>query len=408
MKVSIIIPIYNCEKYLSECLDSVLEQTLQEIEVVCVNDGSKDSSEIILKDYARKDKRIKIICNETNKGLSYSRNKGMDIAKGEYLIFLDSDDMFMTNSALLELYNKAETKKADLIFFDSEMCIENEEILDKERKRFCSKVQNDEIMSGIEYFLLMQRENNIRVPVWLQFWNRSFLEATKIKFLDGALHEDYLFTYMALIKTPRVLNYNKTFHIYRRHNNTISLGKLNSNHIRSLLQIYRLIEEYRFGNRNKKFDAVTTVYLNKIKMLINKYIADPDINIENLEEEWGESSPYSYMLEKLLEPQPILPIKKKKVVNLLNMNNIYIYGAGKVAKKCYIILMAYGIRIEGFVVADLRDNPAKILDAEVCDIMSLLPVKDDSTILIGVGRKLQGEVIDTLDKLGFHKYELLY
>lgn len=143
-------------------------------------------------------------------------------------------------------------------------------------------------------------------------------------------------------------------------------------------------------------------------MLINKYIADPDINIENLEEEWGESSPYSYMLEKLLEPQPILPIKKKKVVNLLNMNNIYIYGAGKVAKKCYIILMAYGIRIEGFVVADLRDNPAKILDAEVCDIMSLLPVKDDSTILIGVGRKLQGEVIDTLDKLGFSKYELLY
>lgn len=391
-----------------ECLDSVLEQTLQEIEVVCINDGSKDSSEIILKDYARKDKRIKIICNETNKGLSYSRNKGMDVAKGEYLIFLDSDDMFMTNSALLELYNKAETEKADLIFFDSEMCMENEEILDEERKRFCSKVQNEEIMSGIEYFLLMQRENNIRVPVWLQFWNRSFLEATKIKFLDGALHEDYLFTYMALIKTPRVLNYNKTFHIYRRHNNTISLGKLNSNHIRSLLQIYRLIEEYWFGNRNEKFDAVTTVYLNKIKMLINKYIVDPDINIENLEEEWGESSPYSYMLEKLLEPQIILPINKKKVVKLLNMNNIYIYGAGKVAKKCYTILMAYGIRIAGFVVADLRDNPAKILDAEVCDIMSLLPVKDDSTILIGVGRKLQGEVIDTLDKLGFHKYELLY
>ena len=289
MKVSIIIPIYNCEKYLPECLDSVLEQTLQEIEVVCINDGSKDSSEIILKDYAGKDKRIKIICNETNKGLSYSRNKGMDVAKGEYLIFLDSDDMFMTNSALLELYNKAETEKADLIFFDSEMCMENEEILDGERKRFCSKVQNEEIMSGIEYFLLMQRENNIRVPVWLQFWNRSFLEATKIKFLDGALHEDYLFTYMALIKTPRVLNYNKTFHIYRRHNNTISLGKLNSNHIRSLLQIYRLIEEYWFGNRNEKFDAVTTVYLNKIKMLINKYIADPDINIENLEKEWGES-----------------------------------------------------------------------------------------------------------------------
>ena len=214
MKVSIIIPIYNCEKYLPECLDSVLEQTLQEIEVVCINDGSKDSSEIILKDYARKDKRIKIICNETNKGLSYSRNKGMDVAKGEYLIFLDSDDMFMTNSALLELYNKAETEKADLIFFDSEMCMENEEILDEERKRFCSKVQNEEIMSGIEYFLLMQRENNIRVPVWLQFWNRSFLEATKIKFLDGALHEDYLFTYMALIKTPRVLNYNKSFSFY--------------------------------------------------------------------------------------------------------------------------------------------------------------------------------------------------
>jgi len=93
IKVSIIIPVYNAEKYIREDLDSLLGQSLREIEVICVDDGSKDSSLKILEDYQRKDDRIKILKQE-NKGAGAARNEGMKEAKGDYLIFLDADDFF--------------------------------------------------------------------------------------------------------------------------------------------------------------------------------------------------------------------------------------------------------------------------------------------------------------------------
>ena len=96
-KVSIIIPVYNVEKYLKKCLDSVINQTYKDIEIICVNDGSKDGSENILKEYATKDSRIKII-EKKNGGLSSARNAGLDVASGEYCYFVDSDDWIELNT----------------------------------------------------------------------------------------------------------------------------------------------------------------------------------------------------------------------------------------------------------------------------------------------------------------------
>ena len=89
-KISVIIPVYNVEKYLAECLTSVVNQTFKDIEIICVNDGSTDNSPKILKEFAQKDSRIKII-NQENQGLSAARNTGLDVATGEYVSFIDSD-----------------------------------------------------------------------------------------------------------------------------------------------------------------------------------------------------------------------------------------------------------------------------------------------------------------------------
>lgn len=105
-KISIIIPIFNASNYLKECLDSVLIQTLKEIEIICVNDGSTDNSLEILKEYAEKDNRIKVV-NQENKGAGFARNEGIKIAKGEFLAFLDSDDYYNDNTALERLYQTA-------------------------------------------------------------------------------------------------------------------------------------------------------------------------------------------------------------------------------------------------------------------------------------------------------------
>ena len=91
-KISVIIPVYNVEKYIRECLDSVLEQSLKDIEIICVNDGSTDSSRNILLEYRKKDSRV-IVLDKQNGGLSSARNSGIDIAQGKYVLFLDSDDL---------------------------------------------------------------------------------------------------------------------------------------------------------------------------------------------------------------------------------------------------------------------------------------------------------------------------
>ena len=95
-KVSIILPVYNVEKYLSQCLDSIVNQTLKDFECICINDGSPDNSLAILKEYASKDSRIKII-NQENKGQSSARNVGMNFSKGKYIAFIDSDDWISTD-----------------------------------------------------------------------------------------------------------------------------------------------------------------------------------------------------------------------------------------------------------------------------------------------------------------------
>ena len=103
VKVSVIIPVYNVEQYLKECLDSVINQTLKDIEIICINDGSTDGSLKILEKYESLDDRI-VVFSQENSGLSATRNKGMQLSSGEYVYFMDSDDYLELN-ALEELYN---------------------------------------------------------------------------------------------------------------------------------------------------------------------------------------------------------------------------------------------------------------------------------------------------------------
>lgn len=115
-RISVIIPVYNAEKYLNACLNSLLNQTYLNFEVICIDDASTDSSMEILEYFSKKDLRIKIIRNKTNNGPGYSRNQGLNIAKGKYISFLDSDD-WLNYDALEILIKKAEEKELDLLMF---------------------------------------------------------------------------------------------------------------------------------------------------------------------------------------------------------------------------------------------------------------------------------------------------
>ncbi len=114
VKVSVIVPVYNMEKYVGECLDSIISQTLAEIEIIVINDGSTDKSLGILRDYARKDDRIKIIDKE-NAGVGAARNDGIDAANGEFIAFMDPDDMYASENVLLHCYHTAKNENVPVV-----------------------------------------------------------------------------------------------------------------------------------------------------------------------------------------------------------------------------------------------------------------------------------------------------
>ena len=127
IKVTISIPVYKVEDYLRPCLDSVLGQTLKDIEVICVDDASPDGCAAILDEYAAKDSRVRAIHLDVNRGQGYGRNLGIEQGRGKYIYFLDSDDE-ITPDAMEQLFEKAEKEDLDGIFFDSEVVFESEEL----------------------------------------------------------------------------------------------------------------------------------------------------------------------------------------------------------------------------------------------------------------------------------------
>lgn len=183
-KVSIIIPVYNVEKYLARCLDSVISQTLKDIEIICINDGSTDNSANIISVYAEKDERIKII-TQSNAGISKTRNIGIKKATGEFIGFVDSDD-FVEKDFYEKLYNAAIRNNADIAC--SSIIRENE----KKKKILIEYKKEQVVTSTKEKFELAHIPEHCYV--WNKIYKREKLINSGIKFINGLVYEDIIYT----------------------------------------------------------------------------------------------------------------------------------------------------------------------------------------------------------------------
>ena len=209
-KISVIIPVYNVEKYLAECLDSVIAQTFQNIEILCVNDGTKDGSRDILAAYAEKDSRI-VIFDKANGGLSSARNAGLAAATGKYVLFLDSDDLLHSSDVLSVLYQKAEVNSLDQLFFDAEVIFENDDVKEKNSNYidyYKRKNNYEDITTGRELFSMLQSNWDFKPNACMQFFLKSFLTNNGLNFCENILHEDEVFTLecVALSKRAAYIN----------------------------------------------------------------------------------------------------------------------------------------------------------------------------------------------------------
>lgn len=215
MRFSIVIPVYNVEQYLKECLDSVLSQSFDDWEAVCVDDGSTDGSAVILNGYASKDARFKMV-SQANGGLSAARNTGMREAKGDYILFLDSDD-WLEPHALKVLSEQLQGE--DMLCFSGRRFFE-----ETDRFNPVDDLTEKTYLSGMDYYsenALLQRDFAF-VCVVLRVYKRSFLLTNDLWFKEGLFHEDNLFTPLACFYATKVRVFNAGLYNYRVHANSIT------------------------------------------------------------------------------------------------------------------------------------------------------------------------------------------
>ena len=224
-KISVIIPVYNVENYLKECLDSITNQTLKDMEIICIDDGSTDNSPDILKEYSKKDKRIKIITKE-NGGQATARNLGIKESQGEYIAFVDSDD-FIEPTMMEKLYTKAKDNNLDIA-----MC-----------KIATYNNQTEEIKDNVWYYMLgvfrdfekdifnhkdtKEFTCNIAVTPYNKIYKTTLLKENNILFPEGLIFEDEKFFYDTYLRANKVSIVDEFLYYYRinRKGSTVDIEK---------------------------------------------------------------------------------------------------------------------------------------------------------------------------------------
>ena len=253
IKISVIIPIYNTSKYLTECLDSIMNQTFRGFEIIMIDDGSTDRSYEIALDYKKKDDRF-ILIRTDNRGQSAARNMGLDNAKGEYIYFLDSDD-YLSSNALEILYNKAKNDDLDILKF-SAFVFEDEKreyIWRYWQEDFGYKyhgIYND-TYSGIKLFGDFIKNEDYYPSVCMELIRRSLLTSNNIRFLEGVILEDNLFNYESMMVANRIGVLNEPLYYRRvRPSSTMTNPQL-MRKIKSISVIIQRLEERITVNKDE-------------------------------------------------------------------------------------------------------------------------------------------------------------
>ncbi|MDD6285332.1 MAG: glycosyltransferase family 2 protein, partial [Methanobacteriaceae archaeon] len=265
VKISVIIPIFNTRKFLNKCLDSLLNQSLTDIEIICVDDGSTDNSLKILKSYANKDDRVKVLTRENN-GAGAARNLGLKYVNGKYILFVDSDDWFEEDGLKL-LYDKAEQLNVDLLLFDS---IEHKINNQVAERRFFNKNEDDFSNLVFDYHYKNNKlvMNSFFVP-WTKLYRTKFLLDKNIKFSEIPIFEDMFFNVAVTTLASKIAYYPKILYHYNRLNSSSITSDIKYGAKALIITgVYKNIEN--FLRKNNFYEELEPNYiLSKIKEYIN-------------------------------------------------------------------------------------------------------------------------------------------
>ena len=245
--ISIIVPIYNAEKYLKKCIDSLISQTKKELEFILVNDGSTDSSENIIKNYS--DKRIKYFKNK-NQGIGKTRNFGIEKSTGKYIMFLDSDD-YLDKNACKFLFNKIEKEKLDIVVCDFYKDIDGKIV-----KEQIPSFKSSSLEENNELLL------NINLAPWNKIYRSELIKKNNIKFVENLKYEDAPFVAECLLKAKKIGKIDNCLNYYVIHKNSETTTR-----DKKMFDIIKIVDIIRDKYKNTKYmDTVNTL---TIKILVN-------------------------------------------------------------------------------------------------------------------------------------------
>ena len=242
--VSIIVPVYNVEKYLKECLDSLIVQTYSKIEIICVEDYSTDSSLSLLNEYSNKYQQIKIVRHDRNQGLSQARNTGMKYAQGEYIAFVDSDD-YVSHNYIEKLVAGLEKNESDLTislikdFIDEQKDVVSANYTDLVPNAL-AKIKAHE---GVENYF-----HDLPVMAWAKLYRRSFLEKNKLRFIRGLLHEDEPWSLIIWNLTKKISFAPDAVYFYRKRSSSITGKRKNVDlaYVKRYLTLLKVLHHINF------------------------------------------------------------------------------------------------------------------------------------------------------------------
>lgn len=410
--LSIIIPVFNVEKYIKECLDSVIKDDYNFYEIICVDDKSTDKSYEILEAYKEKYNYIKVLRHDVNKGLSESRNTGLINSAGKYVCFLDGDDLmadvFWDEMEILFLQNI----NFDIISYEIDVIYDNDDERKKNNKGAYYTIKNDYkvVLTGREMFCSMVEKDDYVDSACNKVLNREWLEAQKIKFVPQAYYEDSIFSLECYFKSNKVKHINNKLYKYRIRSNSIMTEKFTYKN--EYWRVWQLSECLRFvyceckTDREKKaVSKYARKMVSNIRFIYEELCENDKLIIGNLDsieglllECFGLTSTSVYNSD--LELEGLLSLIK-------SYEKVLLYGAGKVGKELFELLKQQKSdeKIIGFAVSNIEFEHNSIQDKEVKYIGNYNPEEID-LVVVSVSKD-QVEMIKKAKENGFDNLRIV-
>ncbi len=263
--VSIVVPIYNVEKYLRECVDSIINQTYRNLQIILVDDGSPDNCGVICDEYAQRDDRVTALHCE-NGGLSVARNRGYELCEGECVLFVDSDD-YLEENAIEVLVSHMQKDNLQMLFYDALSFDDtNDNVSIDEINKYIRKNDYSTVCSGADLFLSFLKNDEYRSPVQYCLFDKSFLDDNKLTFHKGILHEDEEFTFLSLLYAKRAKHIRTMLYHHRFRSDSIMGAKVSKKNTDGYYEAIKVLIEKR--DEFLKDSALTAAYKTGVARLV--------------------------------------------------------------------------------------------------------------------------------------------